>query len=78
MISLLASIPSPPSKGIHIGPLQLRAYGLMIAVGVIVAARWSDRRWQTRTGTPGGVSALAVWAVPATQVVHALIPSLDR
>ena len=65
MISLLASIPSPPSNGIHIGPLQLRAYGLMIAVGVIVAARWSDRRWQTRTGTPGVVSSLAVWAVPA-------------
>jgi prolipoprotein diacylglyceryl transferase len=65
MISLLASIPSPPAKGIHIGPLQLRAYGLMIAVGVIVAARWSDRRWQARTGKPGVVSSLAVWAVPA-------------
>ncbi len=65
MISLLASIPSPPGKGIHIGPLQFRAYGLMIAIGVIVAARWSDRRWQEHTGKPGVVSGLAVWAVPA-------------
>ena len=65
MISLLASIPSPPGKGIHIGPLQFRAYGLMIAIGVIVAARWSDRRWQARTGASGVVSGLAVWAVPA-------------
>ncbi|MBK5331136.1 MAG: prolipoprotein diacylglyceryl transferase, partial [Ilumatobacteraceae bacterium] len=65
MISLLASIPSPPGKGIHIGPLQLRAYGLMIALGVIVAAKWSDRRWEARTGTPSVVSSLAVWAVPA-------------
>ena len=65
MISLLASIPSPPINGIHIGPLQLRAYGLMIAAGVIVAARWADRRWEARSGTPGVVSSIAVWAVPA-------------
>jgi prolipoprotein diacylglyceryl transferase len=65
MISLLASIPSPPGKGIHIGPLQFRAYGLMIALGVIVAARWSDRRWEARTGKPGVVSSVAVWTVPA-------------
>ena len=36
---LLASLPSPSDNAIHIGPLQLRAYGLMIAIGVIVAAR---------------------------------------
>jgi len=65
MISLLASIPSPPINGIHIGPLQFRAYGLMIAAGVIVAARWADRRWEARSGTPGVVSSIAVWAVPA-------------
>jgi prolipoprotein diacylglyceryl transferase len=65
MISLLTSIPSPPGKGIHLGPLQFRAYGLMIAIGVIVAARWSDRRWQARTAASGVVSNLAVWAVPA-------------
>ena len=65
MIELLASIPSPPTNGIHIGPLELHAYGLMIAVGVIIAARWADHRWEATSGTPGVVSSLAVWAVPA-------------
>ena len=31
---VLASFPSPSSNAIHIGDLQLRAYGLMIALGV--------------------------------------------
>lgn len=65
MIDLLASIPSPPANAVHIGPLQLRAYGLMIALGVIVAARWGDRRWGARGGDPGVVSSIAMWAVPA-------------
>ncbi|HRE02493.1 MAG TPA: prolipoprotein diacylglyceryl transferase, partial [Ilumatobacteraceae bacterium] len=65
MISILASFPSPPTNGIGIGPLQLHAYGLMIALGVIVAARWADRRWAARTGDTGVVSSLATWAVPA-------------
>lgn len=65
MISLVTSIPSPPLNGIGIGPFQLHAYGLMIALGVIVAARWGDRRWATRTGDHGVISSLALWAVPA-------------
>lgn len=65
MSALLASIPSPPANAVHIGPLQLRAYGLMIALGVIIAARWGDRRWVARGGDPGVVSSIAVWAVPA-------------
>ena len=65
MSALVGSIPSPPANGIHIGPLQVHAYGLMIALGVIAAARWSDRRWESRTGDQGVVSSLAIWAVPA-------------
>ena len=43
-MSFLSYIPSPGSAAIHIGPLQLRAYGLMIALGVIVAVRiWGKR-----------------------------------
>jgi len=41
--AILGSIPSPPSNGIKIGPLQVHAYGLMIALGVVAAARWSSR-----------------------------------
>ena len=36
----LASIPSPSSGALTIGPLSIHAYGLMIALGVI-AAVWT-------------------------------------
>lgn len=61
----MAAIPSPPTGGIEIGPLSLRAYGLMIALGVAAAVWWSNRRWQARGGSPETISAIAVWAVPA-------------
>ena len=62
---MLASLPSPPLNGVHIGPLQLRAYGLMIALGVLAAAGLADRRWRARGGQPGEIGRLAAWAVPA-------------
>ena len=62
---LLAAIPSPPSSALHLGPLQVRAYGLMIALGVIAAVFWAERRWAARGGRPGDIGAIAVWAVPA-------------
>ena len=42
--ALLAAIPSPSSGSVHIGPVRLNAYGLMIALGVIVAVRIAGRR----------------------------------
>ena len=65
MTGLIASIPSPPWNAVHLGPFQLRFYGLMIALGVIAAARFADRRWVKRGGVEGAVGRLAVWAVPA-------------
>jgi prolipoprotein diacylglyceryl transferase len=62
---VLASIPSPGSNAIHLGPLQLRAYGLAIAVGVIVAVYIAQRRWAARGGDPADVSWLATWSVLA-------------
>jgi prolipoprotein diacylglyceryl transferase len=41
----LASIPSPAEGIVHIGPLPLHAYGLMLAIGVIVAATVGEKRW---------------------------------
>mgnify|MGYP003343419804 FL=1 len=64
--AIVASLPSPSSNSIHVGPLQLRAYGLMIAIGVIVAVRWASSRFRTAgIGDAEDVSALAIWAVPA-------------
>jgi prolipoprotein diacylglyceryl transferase len=63
---LPAFIASPSSGAIHIGPFQLRAYGLMIALGVLAAVWLTARRVvQRRIGTSEDVTAIALWAVPA-------------
>lgn len=63
---IVASIPSPSSGSIHLGPLKLNAYGLMIALGVIVAVRIAGKRAEARgVGTVDDFSSIAMWAVPA-------------
>src|SRR5947209_6125251 len=62
---MLASIPSPSDGAIHLGPLQLRAYGLMIAIGVVAAVKFASTRWANRGGNPDDVTAVATLAVPA-------------
>ena len=62
---MLASIPSPSSGSLHLGPLQLRAYGLCIALGVYAAVALTARRYRQRGGDPALITAIAVWAVPA-------------
>lgn len=64
--SLVSSLPSPSGSSINIGPLELRAYGLMIAIGVLVAAWLFGRRLVTiGVGGPEDASAILLWAVPA-------------
>lgn len=64
--TLLASIPSPSSGSISIGPLDLRAYGLMIALGVIAAVWLLGRRFEEKgVGDADDASAIAVWGVVA-------------
>ena len=62
---LIASIPSPSRNGLELGPLQLRAYGVMIALGVLAAVWLSRRRWEARGGNPDQISRVALWGVPA-------------
>ena len=62
---MLAFIPSPSSGAIHLGPLQLRAYGLMIALGVLAAVKVASTRWQRRGGSADDMTAVATLAVPA-------------
>ncbi|MFM7125271.1 MAG: prolipoprotein diacylglyceryl transferase, partial [Actinomycetota bacterium] len=65
-VALLASLPSPGSGSLDIGPLELRAYGLMIALGVIAAVwLWGKRLVLAEVGTSDDASAVALWAVPA-------------
>jgi phosphatidylglycerol---prolipoprotein diacylglyceryl transferase len=66
LTAVLASIPSPSSGEITLGPLQLRAYGLMIALGVVAAVWLAGRRLEARgAGTREDISYVALWAVPA-------------
>ena len=65
LAAVTASIPSPSFNQIHIGPLDLRMYGLCIALGVIAAVWLSSRRWEARGGNPDDIGTIALWAVPA-------------
>ena len=62
-LRLLTSIPSPSSNALHLGPLQLRAYGLCIALGVLAAVAIARRRWAARGGDPEDISRLATLSV---------------
>ncbi len=63
---LLASFPSPPSNGFEIGPLNLRAYGLLIALGVIAAVWLCGRQLERKgIGTVDDASSAAIWGVGA-------------
>ena len=52
---MLASIPSPSESVIELGPLTLRAYGVMIALGVVAAVLLSQRRCTARGGNPDDI-----------------------
>jgi prolipoprotein diacylglyceryl transferase len=66
IVDVLASFPSPPSSGLELGPLNLRAYGLLIALGVIAAVWLCGRLLERkRIGTTDDASSAAVWGVAA-------------
>ncbi len=66
MIAGVASIPSPSSGSLTIGPLSIHAYGLMIALGVVAGVWLIGRRLEVSgTGTREDASSMAVWAVVA-------------
>jgi prolipoprotein diacylglyceryl transferase len=66
MLGLLASIPSPNSGAIHLGPLQLRAYGFMIALGVLAAGWLFGRRLEQRKlASRDAASSILLWSVAA-------------
>ncbi len=63
---LLASIPSPSSGTLSIGPLKIHAYGLMIALGVVAGVWLMGRRFeQAKIGNSDDANAIAIWAVIA-------------
>jgi len=59
-----AGIPSPSVGVWYVGPVPLRAYGIIIAVGMVVALAWASRRYGRRGGDPDLLFDLALWAIP--------------
>jgi prolipoprotein diacylglyceryl transferase len=62
---VLASIPSPSSNGLHIGPLFVHYYGLCYVVGILAAVFLTRKLWRERGGNPDLVQEVALIAVPA-------------
>jgi phosphatidylglycerol---prolipoprotein diacylglyceryl transferase len=60
---LLASIPSPSSGVLDIGPLSVHVYGILLAVGVVVAAVMTGRRWARWGRSRREFDDIVVWIV---------------
>ena len=58
---MLAAIPSPSSNALHLGSLQLRFYGMAIALGVFAAIWLADRRHVARGGSRDDWGYIGMW-----------------
>ncbi len=77
----LLATPAPPVGGFELGPLDVRFYGLLIALGAYLALRWTVSRYAAM----GGEAELAERAALAAILLGFLgarigyvIPRLDR
>ena len=59
----LASIPSPSTNVIEIGPLEIHFYGIMIGIGVVIAAIVTTRRYAKFGGDPTILDPVILWTV---------------
>jgi prolipoprotein diacylglyceryl transferase len=62
---MAAFIPSPAHGILHLGPIELHAYGLMLAIGVLVAAKIASVRWRKSGHDPKEIAEIAVPVVIA-------------
>lgn len=68
LLSIVASIPSPSTSQVELGPFTLRFYGLMIGLGVIAATMLFRRRLPSRGIHPDVALEMVMWVVPAGMV----------
>jgi len=61
---VIASIPSPSESVLELGPLDLRAYGVMIGLGVLAAVWLFSKRLESRGVNPDVGTTIAMVAVP--------------
>ncbi len=62
---LLAFIPSPSGGVVHIGPLTIRGYGIMLLLGILVAVYVSGKLWVRQGGDWDLIYRCAMWGVAA-------------
>jgi prolipoprotein diacylglyceryl transferase len=60
---LVASIPSPHSGIINVGPLHIHLYGLTLLIAILACVWLTSRRWKAMGGDPDLVVRVAVWGV---------------
>ncbi len=59
----LASIPSPSSGTVDLGPLTIHMYGLMLLAGIAACVAITGLRWTARGGDWDLIFRVAVWGV---------------
>ena len=64
-LTFVASIPSPSSGTIDIGPLTIHMYGLMLLAGIAACIAITGHRWVARGGDWDLIFRVAVWGVGA-------------
>jgi prolipoprotein diacylglyceryl transferase len=60
---MTAFIPSPSTNALHIGPLSLHLYGLMLAIGVLAAYQIAEWRYKRMGRNPADIAGIAVVVV---------------
>jgi prolipoprotein diacylglyceryl transferase len=77
-----ADIPSPSSGTLSLGPINLNAYGLMIALGVVAAVWLFGRRLEQKgIGTREDANAIGLWGVVAGVIgarIYHVLTDWDR
>ena len=68
----LAYIPSPARAVWHLGLLPVRIQALFIVAGIVLAIVLAERRYRAAGGSPGVITDVAVWAIPAGLIPAAL------
>jgi prolipoprotein diacylglyceryl transferase len=63
MHSFVASIPSPGSGTVDLGPFTIHMYGLTLLVAIVVCVWITGRRWVARGGDWDLIFRCAVWGV---------------
>lgn len=58
-----ASIPSPANNTIELGPLTIHFYGILIGLGVVVAAIVSQKRYERFGGKSAILDSVILWTV---------------